>query len=58
MTPQHPRDLPPEWFAEWEERASIQWEGNRLPDTEEGHREANRMAFAEVLRRMRDAGRS
>lgn len=50
--PQHPRDLPPEWFERWEERAAIQHEGCRLPATIEGTREANRMAFADILRLM------
>jgi hypothetical protein len=53
MTPQHPRDLDPYWFAEWEERAAIM--GEALDATIEGRREANRRAFADVLRQMKTA---
>ena len=52
MTPQHPRGLPPGWFELWEERAAIIAEGCRLPADTEGAREANRRAFAEILKLM------
>lgn len=48
----HPRSLPPEWFARWEERAAIVQEGCRLPATVEGTREANRLAFSMILAEM------
>ncbi len=52
MTPTHPRDLSPEWFVRWEERASIIQEGCRLPTDRDGTAEANRRAFAMVLAEM------
>lgn len=52
MNYQHPRDLPPEWRERWEERAAIIQEGCRLPTDREGTAEANRRAFADVLRCM------
>lgn len=57
MNYQHPRDLPPDLYAEWEERAAIIAEGNRLEGVD-GHREANRRAFAEVVGRVHSSTRS
>lgn len=52
MRYQHPRDLPPEWFERWEERAAIIQEGCGLPTDREGTAEANRRAFVDTLRAM------
>ena len=52
MTYTHPNQLPAEWFELWQERASIVQEGCRLPTDIEGTREANRRAFAMILREM------
>lgn len=52
MTYQHPRDLPPDWFDRWEERAAIVQEGCRIPADRFGVIEANRLAFKMILEEM------
>ncbi len=52
MTPTHPRDLSPEWFARWEERGAIVQEACKLPTDRDGTAEANRRAFAMLLAEM------
>jgi hypothetical protein len=57
LTPTHPNDLPPAWFARWEERAAIVNEGCGYPPTVEGVRRANREAFEMTLAEMAEDAR-
>ena len=48
----HPRDLPPFYREQWEERAAIMQEGCKLPTDRAGTAQANRRAFEDILRVM------
>ncbi len=48
----HPRDLSPEWFDKWSERAAIVNEGCKLGDNPEGVAKADRIAFRQILAEM------